>query len=76
MANPKLGTDLGFKMRKVRLAVKSKGKGKSGGARIITFDLFVTIDEHTVLLVYLYDKSDIESVDVNDLKNIIKQNGF
>ena len=35
--NPTLGTDLGRGLRKVRMRISSKGKGKSGGARVITF---------------------------------------
>lgn len=35
--NPLLGVDLGKGVRKVRLAITSKGKGKSGGARVITY---------------------------------------
>ena len=34
--NPLLGTDLGDGLRKVRMKITSKGKGKSGGARVIT----------------------------------------
>ena len=34
--NPKLGTSLGQDSYKIRLAVKSKGRGKSGGLRVIT----------------------------------------
>jgi mRNA-degrading endonuclease RelE of RelBE toxin-antitoxin system len=34
--NPKLGTPIGKNCYKIRLAITSKGKGKSGGARIIT----------------------------------------
>ena len=37
--NPHFGTDLGEGYRKVRMAITSKGKGKSGGARVITFDM-------------------------------------
>ena len=36
LANPHLGTDLGGGLRKIRMAITSKGKGKSGGARVIT----------------------------------------
>ena len=35
--NPHLGTDLGGGLRKIRMAITSKGKGKSGGARVICF---------------------------------------
>ena len=34
---PHLGTPLGMGCYKVRMAIASKGKGKSGGARVITY---------------------------------------
>ena len=37
LANPTAGTDLGGGLRKIRMRIASKGKGKSGGARVITF---------------------------------------
>ena len=70
--NPKAGVDLGSGFRKVRTTIKSKGKGKSGAARIITYDLVVNLLNHDILLVYMYDKSDFESVDINYLKNMVK----
>ncbi len=39
--NPKAGVDLGGHFRKIRVAIASNGAGKSGGARIITYDLLV-----------------------------------
>ena len=44
---PTLGTSLGNDVYKLRLGVKSKGKGKSGGVRIITY---VEVSETTVVL--------------------------
>ena len=40
-ANPFLGTDLGRHLRKVRMSITSKGKGKSGGARVITYTVIL-----------------------------------
>ena len=54
---------------KIRLAIKSKGKGKSGGARIITH-LHVT--DSTIYLIYLYDKSEQDDISDNDLLDLIK----
>lgn len=34
--NPTTGTHLGNNVYKIRLAIKSKGKGKRGGARVMT----------------------------------------
>lgn len=70
--NPKAGVDLGSGFRKVRATIKSKGKGKSGSARIITYDLVVSVTNHNVLLVYMYDKSNFDTVDINVLKELVK----
>ncbi len=45
--NPTLGTPLGNDIYKIRLAIVSKNKGKSGGARIMSF---VKIVDSVVLL--------------------------
>jgi mRNA-degrading endonuclease RelE of RelBE toxin-antitoxin system len=64
--NPTLGSPLGQDCYKIRLAIKSKNKGKSGGARVITN---VKIVNETVFLLSIYDKSeknDITSEELND----------
>lgn len=43
--NPTLGTPLGKECYKIRLAITSKGKGKSGGARMITYVRIVSESE-------------------------------
>lgn len=53
--NPKLGTPIGKSCFKVRLAVASKGKGKSGGIRILTYFLSA---HKTIYLISIYDKSE------------------
>ena len=53
--NPLQGTPLGNNCYKIRFAISSKGRGKSGGARIITF---VVVHQQSVLLVGVYDKSE------------------
>ena len=57
--NPTLGTPLGTNCYKIRVAIRSKGKGKSGGARIITYTV---TEEMEVYLLTIYDKSEISSV--------------
>jgi hypothetical protein len=57
--NPTIGVPLGHNLFKIRLAIGSKGKGKSGGARVITF--FVT-QNHEVYLVYIYDKGQLDNI--------------
>jgi len=67
---PDSGTALGNNTYKVRLAVKSKGKGKSGGVRIITYK----IDKYKeVYLLNIYDKSEIASVEDKTITAIINQ---
>lgn len=61
--NPFLGISLGKGVRKVRMAVASKGKGKSGGVRILTYSINkITDDEITITLLSVYDKSKISNV--------------
>ena len=72
--NPVQGSSLGNNSFKIRLAVKSKGKGKSGGMRIITWVvLWVSGDEKEtwVNLVTIYDKSEKENITDNRLKEMI-----
>lgn len=76
LENPLLGTELSPGIRKIRLAIKSKGKGKSGGARIITYN-FVTAEMNgELVLLLIYDKENASTVRVNVLKQIIKEEGF
>ncbi len=67
--NPETGKPLGNETYKIRLAIKSKGKGKSGGARVITY--LVTENEEVYLLL-IYDKSEYENVDDKILQQIIE----
>ncbi len=67
--NPKQGTSLGNNCYKIRLAIASKGKGKSGGARVITT---IVIDQTTVYLLTIYDKSDKENIPDKQIKELLK----
>ena len=61
--SPLQGTDLGGGTRKVRMAIASKGKGKSGGARVITFNVIQHDDDSIeITLLTIYDKGEIPSV--------------
>ena len=74
--NPLLGTDLGDGLRKVRMKITSKGKGKSGGARVITFTLVVSQQDAVLNLLYIYDKADRASISEKEIEQLLKQNGF
>ena len=68
--NPKQGNSLIKNCYKIRIAIKSKGKGKSGGARIISH---VKLVENNVYLISIYDKSERDSISDKELKKILKQ---
>jgi mRNA-degrading endonuclease RelE of RelBE toxin-antitoxin system len=63
---PTSGTPLGNDCYKIRMAITSKGKGKSGGARVITY--VINADE-TIFLLSIYDKSEMDNLSDNDIIN-------
>lgn len=75
-ANPQLGIDLGGGVHKIRMQITSKGKGKSGGARVISFTVYATTTETTVNLIYIYDKSERESITAKEIEDLMRQNGL
>lgn len=66
---PDLGTPLGNNSYKIRIAIRSKGKGKSGGGRVITY---LVHENKEVYLLTIYDKSELDSIDDKILKSIIQ----
>ena len=70
-ANPFQGVELSPGIRKIRMAIASKGKGKSGGARIITYTVIAAEMEGRVYLMNIYDKSDFSTVDLSILEDIV-----
>ena len=68
--NPLLGTPIGKSCHKIRMAITSKGKGKSGGARVITL---VIIASERLYLLSIYDKSDKENISDSELLDFIDQ---
>ena len=74
--NPLQGDELTPGIRKIRLAIKAKGKGKSGGARVITFNVFTDVENGHVVFLLLYDKEDASTVKVNVVKQLVRDMGF
>jgi mRNA-degrading endonuclease RelE of RelBE toxin-antitoxin system len=68
-ATPILGKPLGKNLYKIRLALSDKGKGKSGGARVITY---VLLKNEAVYLAAIYDKSEHSTIDTERLLKILK----
>ena len=67
---PIQGSPLGKNCYKIRLAIKSKGQGKSGGGRVIS--CVVSVEEKVVLL-SIYDKAEQESISDKKLTEILKE---
>lgn len=67
--NPSQGVFLGNDCYKIRMAITSKGKGKSGGARVITC---FKIINNTVFLLTIFNKSEQENITDKELKELLK----
>ena len=74
--NPLQGDEITKNIRKIRMAIKAKGKGKSGGARVITFNILTDIKNGHVVFLLLYDKEDASTVKVNIVKQLVRDMGF
>lgn len=72
--NPMQGVDLGNGVRKLRMTISSKGKGKSGGARIISLNVQITQstdNDIDVTLLTIYDKNEMQSVSDAFIRSLI-----
>ena len=67
--NPEKGTSLGNNLYKIRLAIASKGKGKSGGARVITY---LKTEQGNVYLLSIYDKNEKDTISDKEIKEILE----
>ena len=72
--NPLQGAALGRGVRKIRMAIGSKGKGKSGGARVLTLTVLVSEDADVTLLT-IYDKDEIYNVSDEYIRWLISEAG-
>lgn len=71
--NANLGISLGSGLHKVRLSVESKGGGKSGGFRVITYVVYQMPESSDVYLLTLYDKSEDSSIKKEQLLKLMKK---
>ena len=74
--NPLQGDEITKNIRKIRMAIKAKGKGKSGGARVITYNFITHEMDGRIILLLIYDKEDASTAKVNVLKEIKKEEGY
>ncbi len=71
--NPTVGTHLGHDLYKVRLGVASKGKGKSGGARVITY---VKLINEVIYLIAIFDKGEQDNITREQVFRLLKKAGL
>lgn len=71
--NEQIGISLGGGLYKIRLSVESKGGGKSGGFRIITYIVYKIPASHSVYLLTIYDKSEDDSIKKEQLIKIAQK---
>ena len=72
LENPKLGESLGAGLYKVRLAVESKGGGKSGGFRVITYLIDESNENKNIYLITIFDKSEDSTIQKKELLKLVK----
>ena len=71
--NPQQGVALGAHLYKVRMAIASKGKGKSAGARVITYRILVKQECIEITLLTIYDKNEIDNVSDEYLQSLVEE---
>ena len=73
IVNPFLGSSYGSNIYKIRLADNSKGKGKSGGFRVITYLIKESEGTIKIYLITIFDKSEEASISKDDIEKIISE---
>ncbi|MCL1932331.1 MAG: type II toxin-antitoxin system RelE/ParE family toxin [Candidatus Azobacteroides sp.] len=76
LANPEIGDKLDDNTRKVRMAIASKNKGKSGGARVITCTVLLSVTDTDIYLLTIYDKGEQENISKKEIEYLKKINGL
>lgn len=71
--NPFQGVELSPGIRKIRMAITSKGRGKSGGARVITYTVVASETDGKVYLMNIFDKSDFSTVELSVIKEFVNR---
>ena len=74
--NPNQGVDLGRGLRKIRMVITLKGRGKSGGVRVITLNVVFDADSVEILLVGIYDKTERENITMKEIETLLEKNGL
>lgn len=65
--------DLGGGLHKVRMAISSKGKGKSSEARVLSLNILLSANETEIGFLYIYDKSERSNISDKEIKNLLQE---
>ena len=76
LSNPEMGSSLGGNARKVRMAIASKGKGKRGGARVITCNVLIDVEHSKIYLLTIYDKGEQQNISGKEIEILKRRNGL
>ena len=74
--NPFQGAEIYPSNRKIRMPIASKGRGKSGSARVITANAIIAEHEGRIALLTIYDKQDAATVNVKVIRQMAQEMGF
>lgn len=72
-SDPAVGADLGNGVRKVRMVIRAKGKGKSYGARVITHTAVISVREGVVTLLAIYDKAEQSTITNKEIEQLLRE---
>lgn len=67
-----IGIDLGGGVRKIRMPISDKGKGKSHGARVITYTVIINEENGVITLLTIYDKAEQVTITPQEIARLLK----
>jgi mRNA-degrading endonuclease RelE of RelBE toxin-antitoxin system len=76
LKNPRMGDAYGKNIYKIRVADESKGKGKSGGFRVITYVIDETAESTHIYMITIFDKSEDSTIKKTDAVQLIRKCGL
>ncbi|KGI61387.1 toxin RelE [Prevotella sp. S7 MS 2] len=73
LSNPTQGVDLGNGIRKIRMQICDKGRGKSHGVRIITYTTIIDIEDGIITLLAIYDKEEQSTITKKEIQQLLAE---
>ena len=76
LKNPRMGDAYGKNLYKIRIGDESKGKGKSGGFRVITYVLDESTESTHIYMITIFDKSEESTMKKRDALKLVNDCGL